>query len=842
MEDALEQVFRAWHDRAEELLPEFDFYRKRNGEYVSKSGLKITGEHGDKKDAVRYYENNPYTLIDYTRGPKSLLQYLQESKGLATRGEAFRYMAQRVGITLQSFKSEEDRQRWEARQRVYETREAALQFYVDALHGNNTPEAHTPQAEAVRHYLKERGYKREDLRPPYEEGAAEGSFMQLGFFCGVNELQRHLQGQGFTLDEIREAITSRLPAALERGRHPLVIPYRSAAGNIVGFSYRRIVDREDGPKEKYLHDRVHDMDPRISDHLFNLTRKTGADHIVIVEGQLDSMIAQARGIQGVVALCGNAFKGQQAAEAVRAVKDGGSITLCMDADGAGQGAVQRGIDVLLETIREQGRRISIFVAQLPAGYKDPDQLITRAGADEFRKVIDERVRELHYMQDQLLRPYAGKGELLPAEQDRLLKDIVQAAAKLHTPVDRSQFTEHFKELFTGIVSDKALLETAEQLAYEREAEQQRKDIKKAADALKQAIDAGTDPAEAMRKFEAQSDRIKAIRGSKLLEPYRKADWERDVTGRQGALKTGFLNFDREISIPRGGFTLIAGRTSHGKTTVMFNMALRMIKQYPGMRFYFLSYEEVKSRLLSKITCSLIDTPLDQLLPDLTETSDWASKLETYVKQRTAERRIEIPEIEHAISKVAQLLESGRFTITDRKYYIEELEALITSEHKRHGNVGAVFIDYATKIKSLKMQDQRAQVREEMIHVTEQLEEIAKRTDTALIVGAQLNRQAAQRGSGTTNERPRLEHLKESGSLEESANTVIAIYNAAAEDTEKDRAGADWEQEVMLEAQVLKARDGKRNYKAYLWMDGRRRRIKDATNDERSAYLAKKGEA
>lgn len=831
MEEAREQVFRAWHDRAEELLPEFDFRRHANGNCISRSGMKITGEIGEA-GKVYYYENNPYTLFDVTRGKVAVSKYIQEREKLGSKSEAVMYMAKCAGITLQSFESEEDRQRWEAQQRVYETREEALQFYVDALHGKNTPAAYTPQAQAVRNYLKERGYTREDLRPAYEEGAAEGSFMQLGFFSGVIELQQHLQGKGFTLEEIREAITRRLPAELKGGRHPLVIPYRSAAGNIVGFSYRRIVDREGGPQRKYLHD----IDLPVSQRLFNLTRKTGAQHIVIVEGQLDSMIAQARGISGVVALCGKQFKGRQALEAVRAVTEGGSITLCLDTDTVGQSAVQGCIDTLLHTIQEQGKHISIFVAQLPAGYKDPDELITRAGAEEFKKVIDGRVRELHYMQDQLRKPYVGKGELSEAEQDQLLKDIVRTGSKLHTPVDRSQFTEYFKHDFAGIVSQEALLETAEQLAYEREEEQQRKRLKKAADALKKAIDAGTDPAEAMRDFEAEGERIKAIRGSKLLEPYTGTDWEGEVLSRRESLKTGFPLLDREVSIPRGGFTLIAGRTSHGKTTFMFNMALRMANRYPDMRFYFLSYEEVRSRLLSKIICSQIDTPLDQLLPDITETKDWSAKLEIYVRQRAASRRMEIAEIDEAINKVTGLLESGRFTITDRKYYIEELEALITSEQKRYGTVGAVFIDYATKIKSLKMQDQRAEVRKETIHITEQLEEIAKRTDTALIVGAQLNRQAAAKGSGSAADRPRLEHLKESGSLEESANTVISIYNPEAEDISGAKTVSAGQDTVMLELQVLKARDTLRNYKTVLRMDGRRRRIYDLPAEEAHEYF------
>lgn len=814
--DTLNEVFTAWQEQAEQLLPEFDFYRLPSGNCIARNGYKITGEVGEA-GKVYYYANRPNMLKDWTRGPVGILQYIQDRQNLNSRGDAFKFMAAAVGVTLDTFRTEEDRQRYEAKLRQYELREAALQFFMDQLHTNSTP-----QAEAVRQYLKGRGYKGADLRNPEADADADAVSMEIGYFAGLEDLRQYLTSAGYTDDEVTQTVSANLPHEVSRGTHPVVIPYRNPAGNLLGFVYRSTLPDVD---RKYLIEKGIQRGAQ----LFNFLQRRKAQDLVITEGLMDALIATARGVPNVTALVGVQITEEQARQALR---NSGRITLCLDADDAGRKGTAAAVDKLLQIAKEEDVPLRLFIAQLPAGYKDADELITKEGADAFRKVIAEAQTFIYYLQDQLLQPYADKSALTEKEQDELLRSIEHTAARLQTPTDRSLFTTYLARHFEGVVTPEALQQTAEALAYDADRQRQQEALAKQLKAAQKSLEGGAEPEDVLKKLEAEAERLKVTRGGNLLQAYGYEDLVKDVLNRKEGLKTGYKQLDAFMKFKRGAVSLIGGRTSHGKTTLMWNMALRMLKEYPALRFYFLSYEETKDRLLIKIAASLTEQAVDVLLPEYYDIPDHADKLEAYLRELRRRNRKPVPEIDRAFSYLDELLRSGRLTVTDRKYYVEELEALVKSEHKKHGNLGAFFIDYATKIKSLKMQDQYADIRREVIHVTETLEEIAKQTDTALIVGAQYGRTAAAKGNKAEQleERPRLEHLKESGALEEISNIVLGIYNAEAEKTDGWKSPRD-AGPITLEVQLLKNRDGKRNKTFTLLFQEDRRQIEDATPEQ-----------
>jgi replicative DNA helicase len=90
---------------------------------------------------------------------------------------------------------------------------------------------------------------------------------------------------------------------------------------------------------------------------------------------------------------------------------------------------------------------------------------------------------------------------------------------------------------------------------------------------------------------------------------------------------------------------------------------------------------------------------------------------------------------------------------------------------------------------------------------------AKESGLPIIMGAQINRD----GSGT-GKMPRLENLKESGSLEEDANTVLCVYNEEREDLEQNSNGYRNPRAVTLEIKALKNREGEPNRQANLYLD------------------------
>ena len=817
-----DELYATWHEKADELLPEFQFYKPSAGHWKSRSNVKVDGSTGNA-GKVFYYPNTPFILKDYSRHSISIVEYIRKRDGYATNIEALRHMADAAGVQLNTFKSEEERQQYEAQQRIYGMLEELNTFYINCLHGKDTPQALTPEAGQLRNYLQEgRGYKKTDFTPPHVDFMEKGESMEAGFFSKLEDVRQYLVDKGYNNDEITEVISSKLPHGVG-STHRLTFPYRNGSGRIIGFIYRTIIKSEE-QSVKYLFDKGI---PRGS-MLFNFRYKRKNTDLIITEGVLDALIATARGVKNVVALLSNSITKEQARQAVK--NCGGRITLCLDSDEAGQKGTITVIDELLKTAEEEHVPVKIYVAKLPQGIKDVDELITQKGAEAFTDIILNAEREIHYWQDKIRMQYADRN-LTVKEQDELLEGITQHAAKTLTPTDRSIFIEYFKDAFNGVVTAEALEETAERLTLDREQNRQKEELLKAISGIQQHIKDGGTPAEVIKTLEEKTLDIKVIRGRDLLQPYNYEDFISDTVARSEGMYTGYEGL-KNIKIPRGAFSLIAGRTSHGKTAFMINLTPRMLDIHKDQRFYFFSYEEQKDRLLLKMLNSLIGKKLDDILPHYVHTGNNEAMLRFYMRDVQAKRMQEVPEIKEKQQYLKDLIDSGRLTITDRKYDITELEAIITAEHRRYGSsAGAFFIDYAQNIPARVMQQQRQDRRSEIDYICGRMEETAKNTDTALIVGAQLNRTAGAVSNDRKEQekRPRLEQLKESGKLEESANLVLSVYNEAAEQTDAEgRPPAD---RVNFEVQALKNRDGQRNLKAVLLLHQPSRNIRDLTEEE-----------
>ena len=109
---------------------------------------------------------------------------------------------------------------------------------------------------------------------------------------------------------------------------------------------------------------------------------------------------------------------------------------------------------------------------------------------------------------------------------------------------------------------------------------------------------------------------------------------------------------------------------------------------------------------------------------------------------------------------------------------------------------------------------------ELKAISDQLLEQAVRHNLPVIVGAQLNRAGA-------GEKPKLEHLREAGDLEQDAHLVIGIYNESVdkiEDGQQEKA-----KEVPLKLFVLKNRSGLAGSSSVLTFNRPIRRIKDPSD-------------
>ena len=98
--------------------------------------------------------------------------------------------------------------------------------------------------------------------------------------------------------------------------------------------------------------------------------------LLIVEGYMDAISLFQRGITNVVASLGTALTVAQGRLLRKSTEQ---VILGYDADGAGQAAIVRGMDIL----RSMG--CDIRVLQI-SGAKDPDEFVAKYGPDRFKSV------------------------------------------------------------------------------------------------------------------------------------------------------------------------------------------------------------------------------------------------------------------------------------------------------------------------------------------------------------------------------------------------------------------------------------------------------------------------
>ena len=260
--------------------------------------------------------------------------------------EALRTLAVRVGVPLPSPRQQAQMDP------LLRANEEAMRFFQRRL---QSPDG----AEALA-YLQDRGVA--------AETAAD---FGLGLSPeGFEELKVHLEGQGFTEEQLQRAgLVSRPQQGVSRdlfhGR--LMFPIRDAEGRAVGFGGRSL----DGSQPKYLNTPQTTIFEK-SSLLWGLDAARDSIKLrgegVVVEGYMDALMAHQHGYTNVVASMGTALTSRQVT-ALRGLAD--SFVLALDPDAAGQEATMRSLKTSWRDVRD------VRIALLPEG-KDPDELIREA--------------------------------------------------------------------------------------------------------------------------------------------------------------------------------------------------------------------------------------------------------------------------------------------------------------------------------------------------------------------------------------------------------------------------------------------------------------------------------
>ncbi len=208
------------------------------------------------------------------------------------------------------------------------------------------------------------------------------------------------------------------------------------------------------------------------------------------------------------------------------------------------------------------------------------------------------------------------------------------------------------------------------------------------------------------------------------------------------MQTGFGDLDNTLAgIGQSDLVLVGARPGMGKTSFVLNIALKYAlrtKQKVAVFSLEMSAEQLVQRMLSSY--AMVDSY--NMRTGKLSTQDW---------QKLANSITDLAGVKVLIDDTPNITVSG-----------------MKAKLRREGKVGLVVIDYLQLMQGDKHTDNRVQ---EVADISRNLKLMAKELHVPVICCSQLSRGT----EGRTSKRPMLSDLRESGSIEQDADTVIFIY-------------------------------------------------------------------
>lgn len=289
--------------------------------------------------------------------------------------EAVRFLAQKAGLTVPDDAVNDQTARLKAR--VLEINRESARYFHDCLLSD--------RGQKARVYLKDRALTSKTIRTFGVGYAPEG----------WNNLRDHLRGKGFKQEELLAAAVvtkGRNDSVYDMFRDRIIFPIIDLRGNVIGFGGRIM----EGQGPKYLNSPDTPVFKK-SRNLFalNFAKASGQDTLLLGEGYMDVIAMHQAGFTNAVATLGTSLTPEQTRLIAQYAH---KVVIAYDADGAGQNAAKRAINLFGET------NVSVSVLQME-GAKDPDEYIKKFGAQRFQNLIDGGKSAMHFEIDKLRAQY-----------------------------------------------------------------------------------------------------------------------------------------------------------------------------------------------------------------------------------------------------------------------------------------------------------------------------------------------------------------------------------------------------------------------------------------------------
>ena len=330
--------------------------------------------------------------------------------------EALRYIATKAGITITDVPVNKGLA--EKREQILRANDAAVDFFMRALHDSRKASA----------YLQQRGIDRESIKT-----------FSLGYAPDErSRLYQHLTKSGFTDALLLEAglvvagahqSDSSSKEYRDLFRNRIIFPIYNLKKDVIAFGGRVM----DDALPKYLNS-PETVVFKKGESLFAIhlakdeIRMKG--YAVIVEGYLDAILCHCYGFKNTVAPLGTALTTRQLQKLKPLAK---KVVLVFDGDDAGISAAKRSLAILGEN------DVTAKVLLLPKG-EDPDSFLRKNGSGPFKKLLSDALSPVAF----LLK--TTKGDRVESVKEAIgmiatVRDLIAADAMLSELADRTKIYE-----------------------------------------------------------------------------------------------------------------------------------------------------------------------------------------------------------------------------------------------------------------------------------------------------------------------------------------------------------------------------------------------------------------
>ena len=356
--------------------------------------------------------------------------FLMKIEGITFR-EALEQLAEKANIQLPTLENSADTAREELKAKVYKVNEFTAEFYHQNLY--------KPVAKIAQEYVKKRRMNNETLEA-----------YKIGYSGKFDELYKALKAQGFGEKEILESgLVNKNDNGtyIDRYRNRLMFPICDARGKVIAFGGRVL----DDSKPKYINSPENVVYSK-GRHLFglNVAKKDSAKKILIVEGYMDVISLHQRGITNVVGALGTALTEQQGWLLRRTTEQ---VILGFDADGAGQTAIARSMEIL------QKMGCDMRVLQIE-GAKDPDEFIVKFGEGRFKLAIDNAISLVEFKVKNLKKDFNLENT---GDKIKFLNEIAKILPKVENTMEREIYIEKIAKGYN--ISKEAIYAEVNKLIY-----------------------------------------------------------------------------------------------------------------------------------------------------------------------------------------------------------------------------------------------------------------------------------------------------------------------------------------------------------------------------------------